>query len=231
VAWPNDPTWSARRDGETVHTDEGDRFTWVVQCGQLRLPSGRLVACDPFAMLEPGNNAFVSVPPGTYPVFVTLADVSDAQDRSHIREAYVTLAITEGTETRRKALALVREGATQPILADGEFAGFGVDSGTACFVDDRSVATCMPPAETWYEALFDNGRDDSWFSLMDDPEHIRAGLANIVLPLANDGENIVIVHSGWGDGAYPVVGSYDATGHLLAVHIDFGVIPWPEAAL
>jgi hypothetical protein len=55
---------------------------------------------------------------------------------------------------------------------------------------------------------------------MDNPDHIRAGLANIPLPLATEGTNIVISHSGWGDGFYPVVGGYDATGGLVAVHID-----------
>jgi len=34
----------------------------------------------------------------------------------------------------------------------------------------------------------------------------------------------VIVHSGWGDGAYPVVGSFDGSDRLVAVHIDFQVV-------
>jgi hypothetical protein len=60
---------------------------------------------------------------------------------------------------------------------------------------------------------------------MDDPTHIRVGLANIQLPLAQNSENIVIIHSGWGDGSYPVVGSFDASNGLLAIHIDFFVVP------
>jgi len=31
--------------------------------------------------------------------------------------------------------------------------------------------------------------------------------------------------SGWGDGVYPVIGSYDDSGRLLAAHVDFLVIP------
>lgn len=224
MGWPNTDTWSAERDQQTVKTDEGDRFTWVIGCGDLKLPSGRLVACDPFAAMEPGNNAFVAVPPGSYPVSVTLADVSPELDRSHIREAYVTIRLFEGQEAYRKALPLARNGEDRPELAEGESVGFPVDAGTACFVDDWSVANCMPPDQTWYEGLFDNGRPDSWFSQMDDPDNIRAGIANIVLPAAGDGENIVIVHSGWGDGMYPVVGSFDGSDRLVAVHVDFQVI-------
>jgi hypothetical protein len=70
-------------------------------------------------------------------------------------------------------------------------------------VDDEAVVKFMPADVDWYETLFDNGRDDSWFAQMDDPNHIRFGLANITLPLAHSGENIMIIHSGWGDGQYP----------------------------
>ena len=64
---------------------------------------------------------------------------------------------------------------------------------------------------------------------MDSAEHLVAGCANIVMPLATAGENVILSHSGWGDGLYPVVGSYDATGRLLAVHIDLQVDESPDA--
>jgi hypothetical protein len=34
----------------------------------------------------------------------------------------------------------------------------------------------------WYEAFFDNDGDESWFAQMDDPNHVRLGLANLILP-------------------------------------------------
>jgi hypothetical protein len=54
--WPNIPNWAALKNGVTVQTDKGPRFLWTVACGELLLPSGRLVACDPFVFLEPSNN-------------------------------------------------------------------------------------------------------------------------------------------------------------------------------
>lgn len=66
-----------------------------------------------------------------------------------------------------------------------------------------------------------HGTRDSWFSRLDDPEHIRPGLANIPLPLAQDSANIVIIHSGWGEGIYPVIGRYAEDGRLVRIHIDF----------
>jgi len=86
----------------------------------------------------------------------------------------------------------------------------------------------MPDDGDWYEAIFDNGTPTSWFALMDDPAHIREGVANIPLPLAQDGANIVVFHSGWGDGHYPTISGFDADGALVAVHLDFFVAPEPE---
>ncbi len=175
--------------------------------------------------MKPEGNPHVVVPPGRYPVTVTMADVSDDLTRSHIREAYATILFLPNQEVVRRTLPLLQEGDPVPDVPEGEFIGFPVDAGTACFVDEESVRTCMPDSETWLEALFENDRPDSWFNIMDDPAHIRDGLANIELPLAKHGENIIIVHSGWGDGVYPVVGSFDRRGRLVAVHIDFGVVP------
>jgi len=83
----------------------------------------------------------------------------------------------------------------------------------------------MPDESDWSSDLFENERADCWFARMDDPNHIRAGIANISLPLARNGENLVLFHTGWGDGAYPVIGSYDHDDRLIAAHVDLLVIP------
>jgi hypothetical protein len=221
---PNNSTWSAEQHEKVIATEDGDRFTWVIPCGNIALPSGRLVVCDPFVSLQPHDNLYVLVPPGNYPVSVTLADVSKNLDRSHIREAYATVRITDGLEAYCQVIPLIRGKMPDPLFGQDKFVGFIVDSGTACFVDDMVIANAMPSAESWYEDVFDNASDDSWFNQMDDPGKIRQGIANIRLPYAANGENIVVIHSGWGDGAYQVIGSFDTANHLLAVHIDFLVI-------
>jgi hypothetical protein len=119
---------------------------------------------------------------------------------------------------------LAIDGPKRPDPKGDEFVGFGVDTGTACFVDESVIGPCMPDPQTWYESLFENERADCWFRRMDDPAHIREGIANITLPLATNGENLILFHSGWGDGHYPVIGSFDSTRRLIAAHIDFFVI-------
>ncbi len=45
---------------------------------------------------------------------------------------------------------------------------------------------------------------------MENPHHIHSGMANIPLPQAKHRENVILFQSGWGDGHYPVIGSFDA---------------------
>ena len=190
----------------------------------LRVPNGRLGASDPFVNL--GDAVTIRIPPGDYPVRVTVADVSDSQDGSHLREAYLSLVITEGTPSR---VAVLTPEGREPAF-DDEFYGVPVDAGTIAFADADAVSRCMPVGD-WYNEVFDTGSDESWFSLMDSDKHLVQGCANVVMPRAPSGENVVLCHSGWGDGFYPIVGTYDAEFRLMAVHIDLLVDEAPEAVI
>lgn len=215
---PDASTWRALQPGRHIIEDEPHELV-VVECGDLVMPSGRLVAADPFVNLRRQNRYF-PVPTGSYPVRVTI-------DETIEREMYVSLILAATTESERHPLIpFMPDDEHYPASADEYFSGIAVDAGTVCFVDDEAVRRYMPPDEaTWLEELFDNSSADSWFHLMDDPAHIRDGLANIPLPHATDGANIIISHSGWGDGFYPVIGGYDAQGALAAIHIDLRIFP------
>ena len=229
-AYPNNGYWKALADGEEIEVSGTPpyvvslnidaRLTYVlsvVDCGEIVLPTGLLAICDPFAMMQISGNPTVQLPPGRYPVKVTLADVSGLRDGSHIREAYASVLLSSNREVMRRKLT----------LGNVSYNAVAVDAGTICFVDEGILASAMPPVEQW-EDVFDDGSQSSWFSRMDDPNDIREGLANIVLPLAKNDENIILIHSGWGDGVFGVVGSYDDNNNLTAVHIDFKVVSAPE---
>ena len=191
----------------------------VHDLGVVRVPSGKVGACDPFVDLE--NPVVVRVPPGDYPVRVTIADVSEEQDGSHMREAYLSLVMSDETPTLVEA-APTLEG--EPLA--GEVYGVSVDAGTVAFVDADSVTRCMPEDSTsWYEDVFDTDYDpNSWFALMDAYKPLPAGLANVVMPRATAGENVVLAHSGWGDGFYPLLQTKDSEGNVTALHIDLLVV-------
>jgi uncharacterized protein DUF4241 len=213
MRWHNTPAWRALQPGQHLIGNEMHHLV-VVECGDLVLPSGRLVAEDPFVTLT-WQNRYYLVPAGVYPVRVTI-------DETIQREMYVSLILAPADEAEHRLLTPYRpDGEPYPEPDEDTYYGIPVDAGSVCFVDDEAVQRWMPKeGSNWYDELFENDRDDCWFNLMDDAAHIRAGLANIRLPHASDGANIVIAHSGWGDGFYPVVGGYDAQGNLVAVHID-----------
>ena len=191
----------------------------VVDLGTVRVPSGRVEACDPFGDL--GGGPVFDVEPGDYPVRVTIADVSKEHDGSHEREAYLSLVLGDGEPVAVE----------EAQVASGPDWGVGVDSGTVAFVDHEAVPAAMPAKEDgadWYDDIFDSGEPGSWFSLMDSSEHYREGAANIVMPLAQAGENVVMSGAGWGDGVYPVMLTRDADGLPHGLHIDLGMFAWDD---
>lgn len=216
-AWPNQRAgdWKALSEGD--HAVNGHLYRLrVVDCGELSLPSGQLAVCDPFVGMRRGGNPKVELPPGRYRVRVTLADVCEGGG-SDLCAAYASLLLSSAPdlpsrETRRELL----------------IPGFPVSSGTACFVDDEALVHGMPPEAYWYAGVFENGEPGAWFARKEDPNHIGAGIANLPLPLGRDRWNLVLFPSGWGDGVYPVIGGYDAQDRLVAVHVDFAVIPGRE---
>ena len=165
----------------------------VVDLGVLRVPSGRVEACDPFVTL--GDGPVFEVEPGDYPVRVTVADV----------EAYLSLVLADGEPASVEA--------AQPVRGRGIVC---VDAGAVAFVDHDAVATAMPPQDDWYD-VFDSGEPDSWFSLMDSPDHYRRGAANIVMPRAGAGEGAPRLETrGPRPGRSP--GAFEAVPYPAALH-------------
>lgn len=116
----------------------------VHDLGMLRVPSGRLEASDPFVML--GSGLVFLIPPGTYPVKVTVADVSDSGDGSHLRESYLSVILHEGQPARIENVRPegVADEEWDQAMRAGEHFGIGVDAGTVGFADAAAVATSMP---------------------------------------------------------------------------------------
>jgi hypothetical protein len=108
---PDNALWNAFNDGHRFQLDDGQCVTThVIDAGPLTLPSGRIVASDPF--LDPFNKPFsVDVPTGTFPVLLSL-----------IRDdvGLVMVSFAEGKPVRWRR--------TKPDV-------FNVDSATGCLMD------------------------------------------------------------------------------------------------
>ena len=222
-------SWYALKGDAVIHQEGCRVMVSTMDCGTLNLESGQLMACDPFAaMVGLGKDPYIQTPKGIFPVIVTLANITDEEGDTDVREAYASIIFSSSAEVERQQLALLRDGEQPVPLDDGEMWTFPVDAGSACFADRATIARDMPNPDTWHDALFESDSPNAWFQRMDDPEHIREGIANIPLPNGDGQSNIIIVHSGWGDGLYPVLGGFDATGQLVAIHIDFMILGDPD---
>lgn len=175
----------------------------VRDVGQLRMPTGQLVACDPAFLQWPEDSPpfTVSVPPGSYPVTLSVARWVDQP--AHVRVAAARLAVSE--EPVHSWHLALRPGEEPLTLGDGEFFGFGVDAGMACFVD--AAAT---PA---FRALLEQDEDWQLFNGMDDD-------VTVSFDLPDAGANLIAFASGWGDGAYPTWIGRDASGEVVCFVAD-----------
>ncbi|MGO3034984.1 MFS transporter [Corynebacterium variabile] len=184
-------------------------------------PSGCLKISDPgVALGRPEDGALIfTVVAGDFPVYVRIIDVADPGQPPHLRNARLAVLIAAsladlGARTA-STVDLTPDG--EEDAPDGEHYGVGVDTATVGFADADAAAR-MPEDEQERDEIA-----DSWWDLMEDATSTPRYSADIPLPNADRGENLICCMSGWGDGFYAVTGSVDASGTLLAVHVDFGV--------
>lgn len=169
----------------------------TVQFGELRVTTGSILTCDPFDDPEMGN--CVPAPNGSHPVFTTLADVSEESDGSHLREAYLSVMFADSRIARVKDVGTAV-----------------VEAGTVGFADGSMLT--MTPEDGWRSA------SDPWAVSMDDPGHFFDGVANIPVLEEHPDVNLAVCWSGWGDGGYSVLASYDDDGELNGLHVDLLVL-------
>ena len=180
--------------------------------GELVLTSGKLVACDP--LVFPGTEPFdASFQPGRYPV--TLSIAYNPKDNSKT-VAYAMLHLSKQTPVKWKLATKIGEDLS--ALSENEVFGYGVDSGTGCFMDadvSQIIVDKSWEAETYEETLT---------SQLDDllEENSRLGLKWANMRVDEDTEaNVIAFASGFGDGFYASYFGYDAEGCIVAVVTEF----------
>ncbi|CAM5510441.1 DUF4241 domain-containing protein [Streptomyces griseorubiginosus] len=217
---PRDYTWLFT-PGSTFAYESG--LTGVIHVaggGELDLPTGQVVASDPFVYLGSGDIApfTVSVPPGRYRVEAAVATLSRPDeppaDRPHLRVAAARLVIrTEPTTTWELALRPDQDPAE---LGDDEFYGYGVDAGTGCFYDAAAEEAFPEVQEDEDEGpLWDAFENSDW----------SPGPHLVTSP--STGHTLVAFTSGWGDGFYPTWIGRSASGEVTCFLTDFFVAPDP----
>lgn len=191
-----------------VNTNEISLYTREI--GELVVSSGFLVASDPFT--NPNLEAFAfKFPLGTFPIDLAIAIFSSGDERS----AFARVRFSESRVVQWE-MAL-EDGQDLEVLNSDEFYGYGVDSGTGCFMD-KNIAT-------EYESRIDHDEDyfDDLIKEMDQSyKHTRSWLC--FNPIDQKRENIVCFTSGWGDGCYPSFIGFDCAGQPVSLVTDLFVL-------
>lgn len=176
--------------------------------GEIRLTSGKLVACDAFVSCETPFSK--SVPVGTFPLCVAIASTGEDE-----RIAFAKIVFAPG-QIESWELATI-EGEDASTLKKGEIFGYGVDSGTGAFMDVEALRI--------YEAqrIREGTKfDEQLFAELDkNYRHTRSWCL-----FQTDKGTVAMFSSGDGDGRYPTYRGYDEAGKLVAVITDFGLVPW-----
>lgn len=180
--------------------------------GELDLPSGKLVACDP--LVHPSTEHFeVELDPGTYPVKLVIAQLRD--------ECPIAYAIIEVDESpaRRWELATVPSEDTTPMSDEAH--GYAVISSLGCFTDAVTATRLME-----YTEMAMHDEDEIERLLRGDlRRHRKDGYswANIHDPILGSG-NLVVFTSGTGEGLYKTYVGYGEDGAITRVVTDFEVL-------
>ena len=191
--------------------------------GHLVVPSGQIIACDPLAYIYNSKPFNRNVKPGRYPVTACIAKTEKSGDRY----AVVKLEFNKTRPTKWE-LAAHNDNDIADLKED-EFVGFPVDAGLGCFCDPETKKFNNEFTDEFYKKNPNGNIYNDFFAAefkknaveQDDPEDIGDWL-NFQLP--NKPElNIIMFHSGYGDGVYPCYwGTND--GDICCLVVDFSVI-------
>lgn len=163
----------------------------VQDAGTLKLATGRVTACDPFwgAQVERQVAPFtVTVPPGRYPVTVSLArGLLDGPDPAPLLGAAAKLTIRDEPVVAWEVA--LQPGQDPAGLQPDQIYTLGVDSGSASLLDASAIGALAALDEPGSD--LDRRFEQVW----------GKAWANLVLDQGS-GLNIVVFHCGLGDGGY-----------------------------
>jgi hypothetical protein len=188
--------------------------------GELFLPSGHLVACDPLFALD--TEAFsVSLPAGAYPMHLILAELRD-----ELRVAYAVVDVQDG-QAQRWEIAELPPLPGSDVLDRFEEVGYAVDSTLGAFLDLETAMDLLN-----YQQIVLPDEDDFERNLWGQIRRRRrhgVGFASLELRRdlkipVQDQRNLIAFDAGFGPGYYPTYFGFDGDGSLCRVVTDFDVL-------
>lgn len=220
----NKEKFRCKIDLESYFTEKkiGEMEVDTLEIGEVNLPTGEILACDPLVELGEAETYLQKTPVGKFPVKICVVLSENYGDRyacvkvefNKNKPVVYELAVTGNEEEMDEA-------------KEDEYYGFGVDAGMGCVVDKKTQDEYV---KYWKkleeEEGTDNPYDDIFEELLEEsfkksPKYQRdcGDWANFIIP--DSDLNIPIFASGWGDGYYPCYFGYDEKGELCGFYIHF----------
>ena len=195
-----------------------------IKIGELSLPTGRIVAADPFFSFgkAPFNRG---VKPGKYPVFLYLTEGKN--DNAH-RIALAKIQFTHNPVLKWvMAISEGMEDAEVLLLREDEFLGYPVDQGLGMFVDELVNHKFNLEMELFYQKHeYGNFFEEilaQEFKDFSGHHHLSRNPGDWNIHFLNDNirENVVMFATGLGDGVYPCYWGLDHYGREVSLITDF----------
>lgn len=220
----NKEKFRCKIDLESYFTEKkiGEMEVDTLEIGEVNLPTGEILACDPLVELGEAETYLQKTPVGKFPVKICVVLSENYGDRyacvkvefNKNKPVVYELAVTGNEEEMDEA-------------KEDEYYGFGVDAGMGCVADKKTQDEYV---KYWKkleeEEGTDNPYDDIFEELLEEsfkksPKYQRdcGDWANFIIP--DSDLNIPIFASGWGDGYYPCYFGYDEKGELCGFYIHF----------
>lgn len=197
--------------GETLPVCGESMSFEAIEIGHLHIGSRHIAASDPFA--DPDPMAFAqTVPNGSHPVSIAVAKHREGDER--IALARVTFS-NDDVARWQMAVTSLQQG---KALKAAEYFGYGVDTGTGCFMDPAAGRLLDA---NWYDLAMEEMKKTyrhtrDWCDLKPSHEHP---------------ENVICFTAGYGDGRYPSFFGFTADDRVCALITDFLLVDSEQPAI
>jgi hypothetical protein len=193
----------------------------LVNLGKLYLPSGRIYCCDPFLSDEVAALK-TTVAPGSYDVQLSVATFPEWGPRVALGGLVISAEPT--TAWREATYEMNHEPA----------AGFRVDAGLACFMDEETQQLFTKVIDDFYKEKPDGNYYDEIlareFKQNAEPDSPRQdGDWALHYPVPGNPRNIAMFATGLGDGYYSVYWGLDKSQRPGMLVADFQLISEEDA--
>lgn len=186
----------------------------VYKLGELYLPTGRLVACDPLTgILDPPLE--LNLQPGQYLISVSVAKIKYAD------KVYNKAAFSEVRINKKKPIYW------EPIFPDLDEADNSCCAIDACVFGYLDELTANIMDNESYEEEYEKSYTYKIERQLEEFNHKTSHLtewrcADVALDIPPK-SNVIAFHPGWGNGCYASYGGYDNMKNLVTVVTDFEI--------